>query len=76
VKDSIRKNLEEERTADPVFSKKLLQEELKKANIRVRVNVSFKSLSFILIFAFFNSSCNNFLLNTGSGKIIKRLSRY
>ncbi len=35
MKDSIRKNLEEERTADPVFSKKLLQEELKKANIKI-----------------------------------------
>ncbi|MEI4614169.1 peptidylprolyl isomerase PrsA [Bacillus cereus] len=35
VKNSIRKNLEEERTADRVFSKKLLQEELKKANIKI-----------------------------------------
>lgn len=30
VKDSIRKNLEEERIADPIFGKKLLQSELKK----------------------------------------------
>ncbi|ANS46789.1 peptidylprolyl isomerase [Bacillus thuringiensis] len=35
VKNSIRKNLEEERTADPAFSQKLLQEELKKANIKI-----------------------------------------
>ncbi|MGF9766464.1 peptidylprolyl isomerase PrsA [Bacillus albus] len=35
VKDSIRKHLEEERLADPIFSKKLLQDELKKANIKI-----------------------------------------
>ncbi|MGG0300701.1 peptidylprolyl isomerase PrsA [Bacillus albus] len=35
VKDSIRKHLEEERIADPIFSKKLLQDELKKANIKI-----------------------------------------
>ncbi|HDR7717498.1 peptidylprolyl isomerase PrsA [Bacillus albus] len=35
VKDSIRKHLEEERLADPIFSKKLLQKELKKANIKI-----------------------------------------
>ncbi|HHT7141302.1 peptidylprolyl isomerase [Bacillus anthracis] len=35
VKDSIRKNLEEERIADPIFGKKLLQSELKKANIKI-----------------------------------------
>ncbi|MDA1678208.1 peptidylprolyl isomerase PrsA [Bacillus cereus group sp. TH152-1LC] len=35
VKDSIRKNLEAERIADPIFSKKLLQNELKKANIKI-----------------------------------------
>ncbi|CUB10041.1 Foldase protein PrsA 2 precursor [Bacillus cereus] len=35
VKDSIRKNLEEERIADPTFGKKLLQNELKKANIKI-----------------------------------------
>ncbi|WP_166704157.1 peptidylprolyl isomerase PrsA [Bacillus albus] len=35
VKDSIRKHLEEERLADPIFSKKLLQNELKKANIKI-----------------------------------------
>ncbi|HFF3190853.1 TPA: peptidylprolyl isomerase PrsA [Bacillus cereus] len=35
VKDSIRKNLEEERIADPTFSHKLLQKELKKANIKI-----------------------------------------
>ncbi|WP_144613497.1 peptidylprolyl isomerase PrsA [Bacillus cereus] len=35
VKDSIRKHLEEERISDPVFSKKLLQDELKKANIKI-----------------------------------------
>ncbi|UJA80210.1 peptidylprolyl isomerase PrsA, partial [Bacillus cereus] len=35
VKDSIRKNLEEERIADPIFGKKLLQKELKKANIKI-----------------------------------------
>lgn len=35
VKDSIRKNLEEERIADPTFSQKLLQDELKKANIKI-----------------------------------------
>ncbi|MDA2238367.1 peptidylprolyl isomerase PrsA [Bacillus cereus group sp. Bc222] len=35
VKDSIRKNLEEERISDPIFGKKLLQDELKKANIKI-----------------------------------------
>ncbi|MDH4421405.1 peptidylprolyl isomerase PrsA [Bacillus cereus] len=35
VKDSIRKNLEDERIADPTFSQKLLQDELKKANIKI-----------------------------------------
>lgn len=35
VKDSIRKNLEEERIADPTFGQKLLQDELKKANIKI-----------------------------------------
>ncbi|HDR7533427.1 TPA: peptidylprolyl isomerase PrsA [Bacillus cereus] len=35
VKDSIRKNLEEERITDPIFGKKLLQSELKKANIKI-----------------------------------------
>ncbi|OOZ90618.1 peptidylprolyl isomerase PrsA [Bacillus cereus] len=35
VKDSIRKNLEEERIADPTFNHKLLQKELKKANIKI-----------------------------------------
>ncbi|MEI4709773.1 peptidylprolyl isomerase PrsA [Bacillus cereus] len=35
VKDSIRKNLEAERIADPTFSHKLLQKELKKANIKI-----------------------------------------
>lgn len=35
VKDSIRKNLEEERIFDPIFGKKLLQDELKKANIKI-----------------------------------------
>ncbi|WP_242212651.1 peptidylprolyl isomerase PrsA [Bacillus cereus group sp. BfR-BA-01383] len=35
VKDSIRKNLEEERIADPTFGHKLLQDELKKANIKI-----------------------------------------
>ncbi|PFV68379.1 peptidylprolyl isomerase [Bacillus sp. AFS059628] len=35
VKDSIRKHLEEERLADPIFGKKLLQDELKKANIKI-----------------------------------------
>ncbi|MGH0778087.1 peptidylprolyl isomerase PrsA [Bacillus cereus] len=35
VKDSIRKNLEEERITDPIFGKKLLQGELKKANIKI-----------------------------------------
>lgn len=35
VKDSIRKHLEEERIADPTFSQKLLQQELKKANIKI-----------------------------------------
>ena len=35
VKDSIRKNLEEERISDPIFGKKLLQNELKKANIKI-----------------------------------------
>ncbi|MCU5376627.1 peptidylprolyl isomerase PrsA [Bacillus cereus] len=35
VKDSIRKHLEEERITDPIFSKKLLQDELKKANIKI-----------------------------------------
>ncbi|EEM72983.1 MULTISPECIES: peptidylprolyl isomerase PrsA [Bacillus cereus group] len=35
VKDSIRKNLEEERIANPTFSHKLLQKELKKANIKI-----------------------------------------
>ncbi|WP_025150361.1 peptidylprolyl isomerase PrsA [Bacillus sp. H1a] len=35
VKDSIRKSIEEERIADPSFSQKLLQDELKKANIKI-----------------------------------------
>lgn len=35
VKDSIRKNLEAERMADPTFGKKLLQKEFKKANIKI-----------------------------------------
>ena len=35
VKDSIRKNLEAERMADPAFSQKLLHDELKKANIKI-----------------------------------------
>ncbi|WP_342718535.1 peptidylprolyl isomerase PrsA [Bacillus paramycoides] len=35
VKDSIRKHLEEERISDPIFGKKLLQDELKKANIKI-----------------------------------------
>ncbi|MFE5131699.1 peptidylprolyl isomerase, partial [Bacillus mobilis] len=35
VKGSIRKNLEAERIADPTFSHKLLQKELKKANIKI-----------------------------------------
>ncbi|CAM4054988.1 peptidylprolyl isomerase [Bacillus cereus] len=35
VKDSIRKNIEEERLADPSYSQKLLQDELKKANIKI-----------------------------------------
>ncbi|CKG05737.1 Foldase protein prsA 2 precursor [Streptococcus pneumoniae] len=35
MKDSIRKNLEEERISDPIFGKKLLQNELKKANIKI-----------------------------------------
>ncbi|UYX53632.1 peptidylprolyl isomerase PrsA [Bacillus thuringiensis] len=35
VKDSIRKDLEEERIADPSFGQKLLQDELKKANIKI-----------------------------------------
>ncbi|EPC8420071.1 peptidylprolyl isomerase PrsA [Bacillus wiedmannii] len=35
VKDSIRKNLEAERIADPTFSHKLIQKELKKANIKI-----------------------------------------
>ena len=35
VKDSIRKSLEAERIADPTFSHKLLQKELKKANIKI-----------------------------------------
>lgn len=35
VKDSIRKNLEEERITDPTFSRKLLQDEFKKANIKI-----------------------------------------
>ncbi|WP_151035331.1 peptidylprolyl isomerase PrsA [Bacillus wiedmannii] len=35
VKDSIRKNLEAERIADPTFSHKLLQKEFKKANIKI-----------------------------------------
>ncbi|ALQ66906.1 peptidylprolyl isomerase PrsA [Bacillus thuringiensis] len=35
VKDSIRKNLEAERIADPTFGQKLLQQELKKANIKI-----------------------------------------
>lgn len=35
VKYSIRKNLEEERISDPIFGKKLLQNELKKANIKI-----------------------------------------
>lgn len=38
VKDSIRKNLEAERIADPTFSQKLLQRELKKANIKISDN--------------------------------------
>ncbi|PEX92694.1 peptidylprolyl isomerase PrsA [Bacillus cereus] len=38
VKDSIRKNLEEERIADPAFAQKLLQDELKKANIKINDN--------------------------------------
>ncbi|EEL83099.1 Foldase protein prsA 2 [Bacillus cereus AH1271] len=36
VKGSIRKNLEAERIADPTFSHKLLQKELKKANIKIK----------------------------------------
>ncbi|HDR7642047.1 peptidylprolyl isomerase PrsA [Bacillus wiedmannii] len=35
VEDSIRKNLEAERIADPTFSHKLIQKELKKANIKI-----------------------------------------
>ncbi|MCW1241529.1 peptidylprolyl isomerase PrsA [Bacillus pretiosus] len=35
VKDSIRQNLEAERIADPTFSHKLIQKELKKANIKI-----------------------------------------
>ncbi|PGW64335.1 peptidylprolyl isomerase [Bacillus cereus] len=35
VKDSIRKNLEADRIADPTFSHKLIQKELKKANIKI-----------------------------------------
>ncbi|MED2792855.1 peptidylprolyl isomerase PrsA [Bacillus wiedmannii] len=35
VKDSIRKNLEAERIADPTFRHKLIQKELKKANIKI-----------------------------------------
>ena len=35
VKDSIRKDLEEERIADPSFGQKLLQDELKKADIKI-----------------------------------------
>lgn len=35
VKDSIRKDLEEERLADPSFGQKLLQDELKKADIKI-----------------------------------------
>lgn len=35
MKDSIRKNLEAERIADPTFSHKLIQKELKKANIKI-----------------------------------------
>ena len=35
VKDSIRKNIEEARISDPIFGKKLLQNELKKANIKI-----------------------------------------
>ncbi|MED0971472.1 peptidylprolyl isomerase PrsA [Bacillus paramycoides] len=35
VKDSIRKSIEEERLADPSYSQKLLQDELKKANIKI-----------------------------------------
>ncbi|PQZ59903.1 MULTISPECIES: peptidylprolyl isomerase PrsA [Bacillus] len=35
VKDSIRKDLEEERIADPSFGQKLLQGELKKADIKI-----------------------------------------
>jgi foldase protein PrsA len=35
VKDSIRKDLEAERIADPSFGQKLLQDELKKANIKI-----------------------------------------
>ncbi|EJR02651.1 peptidylprolyl isomerase PrsA [Bacillus mycoides] len=38
VKDSIRKDLEEERIADPSFGQKLLQDELKKANIKINDN--------------------------------------
>ncbi|EJS66285.1 peptidylprolyl isomerase [Bacillus cereus] len=38
VKDTIRKNLEEERIADPAFAQKLLQDELKKANIKINDN--------------------------------------
>ncbi len=48
VKDSIRKNLEEERIADPTFSQKLLQDELKKANIKI--NDSELNDTFSLIF--------------------------
>lgn len=35
MKDSIRKDLEEERLADPSFGQKLLQDELKKADIKI-----------------------------------------
>ncbi|MDM5192530.1 peptidylprolyl isomerase PrsA [Bacillus hominis] len=35
AKDSIRKDLEEERIADPSFGQKLLQDELKKADIKI-----------------------------------------
>lgn len=35
MKDSIRKDLEEERLADPSFGQKLLQGELKKADIKI-----------------------------------------
>ncbi|OOR30099.1 peptidylprolyl isomerase PrsA [Bacillus cereus] len=38
VKDSIRKDLEEERITDPSFGQKLLQDELKKADIKINDN--------------------------------------